>query len=46
MGHSLGLRGVYNAPDAQPLREAVDLIPALGEPTPADKPSPLRAFVV
>jgi integrase len=31
VGHSLGLRGVYLDPDALPLREAVNLIPALGE---------------
>ncbi len=31
VGHSLGLRGVYLDPDALPLREAVALIPALGE---------------
>jgi len=30
LGHSLGLRGVYNDPNALPLREAVDMIPALG----------------
>ena len=29
VGHSLGLRGVYTDPDALPLREAVDLIPAI-----------------
>jgi len=30
VGHSLGLRGCYTDPDALPLREAVNHIPAIG----------------
>lgn len=32
VGHSLGLRGIYTDPDAQPLQEAVALLPPIGEP--------------
>ena len=32
VGHSLGLRGVYTDPDAQPLKAAIKLVPAIGEP--------------
>jgi hypothetical protein len=31
VGHSLGLRGIYTDPDALQLREAVALIPPLGD---------------
>lgn len=32
VGHSLGLRGIYTDPDAQPLKAAIKLVPAIGEP--------------
>ena len=38
VGHSMGLRGLYTDPDALPMREAVDLIPPISEPTSVSLP--------
>ena len=42
VGHSLGLRGVYTDPDAQPLKAAIKLVPELGAPVARRHPLQLQ----